>query len=368
MLKTTPLNVLHRAAGARMVDFGGWDMPVHYGSQIDEHHAVRRGAGMFDVSHMRVVDLHGGGDSAPRAFLRYALANNVDKLTVPGKALYSCLLRSDGAVLDDLIVYFLREDFFRLVVNAATADDDIAWLTQLATEWAPGLRIVPRTDLSMIAVQGPHAREKVWKALPGSEPATSKLKPFNAAFLATPLGEVFIARTGYTGEDGFEIVLPASQAETLWRALVAEGVVPCGLGARDTLRLEAGMNLYGQDMDRNVSPLESGLGWTVDLAATRDFVGKDALAKQGFERQLVGLVLEDAGGVLRAHQRVVTSHGDGEITSGTFSPTMKRSIALARVPRSVGVGDVVRVQVRDKLLAARVVKPPFVRAGKVLVL
>jgi len=365
--KITPLHAVHRQAGARMVDFGGFHMPVHYGSQVDEHHAVRRDAGMFDVSHMRIVDLHGSAANAPRAFLRHALANNVDKLSVPGKALYSCLLREDAGVLDDLIVYFLREDFFRLVVNAATADDDIAWLSTLAAERAPGLRIAPRTDLAMIAVQGPNARDKVWRAIPESAAATSALKPFNAVTVATGFGELFIARTGYTGEDGFELVVPAQEAEAVWRALEAQGIAPCGLGARDTLRLEAGMNLYGQDMDRFVNPLESGLAWTVDLVAERDFVGKAALVAAKPERQLVGVVLQDAGGVLRAHQRIHTGQGEGEMTSGTFSPTMKRSIGLARVPIGVRIGDVVHVEVRDRRLAARVVKPPFVRQGKVLV-
>ena len=343
-----------------MVDFGGWDMPVHYGSQIDEHHAVRRDAGMFDVSHMRVVDVEGDG---ARTFLREALANNVDKLTEPGRALYSCLLRDDGGVLDDLIVYFLREDWFRLVVNAATADKDVAWLRELAAKRAPTLSLTPRTDLAMIAVQGPNARAKVWQAFPGSEAASAALKPFTAA----SHGDLFIARTGYTGEDGFEIVLPADRAADGWRALAAAGVKPCGLGARDTLRLEAGMNLYGQDMDESVSPLESGLGWTVDLASPRDFVGKAALSKAEAKRKLVGLVLEASGGVLRAHQAVQTPYGAGETTSGTFSPTLSRSIALARVPADVQVGDAVTVDVRGKQLAARVVKPPFVRNGKALV-
>jgi aminomethyltransferase len=365
--KSTPLNAVHRAAGARMVDFGGWDMPVNYGSQIDEHHAVRRDAGMFDVSHMRVIDLAGDGADSPRAFLRYALANNVDKLKTPGRALYSCLLRDDGFVLDDLIVYFLREDFFRLVVNAATADRDIAWLSQLAARRAPGLRIIPRDDLAMIAVQGPHAREKVWRAVAGSEPATGDLAPFNAVSLVSPWGELFVARTGYTGEDGFEIVVPAAQAEALWEALRDAGVAACGLGARDTLRLEAGMNLYGQDMDESVSPLESALAWTVDLASGRDFVGRAALLEHPVARQLIGLLLQDAGGVLRAHQIVHTERGDGEITSGTFSPTLKASIALARLPIGIAEGDVVNVDVRGRALKARVVKLPFVRHGKILV-
>jgi len=359
-LKTTPLNATHRAAGARMVDFGGWDMPLHYGSQLDEHHAVRRDAGMFDVSHMRVVDVQGPG---ARAFLRYALANNVDKLTVPGKALYTCMLGERGGVLDDLIVYFLRDDFFRLVVNAATADADIAWLMKLRDARDPDLSIRPRPDLAMVAVQGPNARAKVWRALPGTEAATAALKPFSAA----SAGDLFVARTGYTGEDGFEIVVPSSRVVETWNALAAAGVKPAGLGARDTLRLEAGMNLYGQDMDSDVSPLDAGLAWTVDLDSPRDFVGKGALVAQPATRQLAGLVLLDGGGVLRAHQKVRTARGDGEITSGTFGPTIARSIALASLPAGVAIGDVVDVEVRDKTLRARVVKPPFVRHGAVKV-
>jgi aminomethyltransferase len=347
-----------------MVDFGGWDMPVNYGSQIDEHRAVRADAGMFDVSHMRAVDLRApGADGNVRDFLRYALANNVDKLKEPGKALYSCMLREDGGVLDDLIVYFLREDWFRLVVNAGTAETDIAWLRALLAQRAPQLRIEPRDDLAMIAVQGPQARAKVWQAFPGSEAASAHLKPF----FGVVHGDLFIARTGYTGEDGFEIMVPATQAEAAWNALAAAGVRPCGLGARDTLRLEAGMNLYGQDMDEAVSPLAAGLGWTVDLASPRDFVGKAALVAAPPPLKQVGLVLLEGGGVLRAHQPVRTIHGDGEITSGTFSPTLAKSIALARVPAAVAAGDTVQVAVRDKHLAARVVKPPFVRNGRALV-
>ena len=364
MLKETPLHAVHRAAGARMVDFGGWDMPVNYGSQIDEHHAVRDDAGMFDVSHMRVVDLEGAG---ARDFLRGALANNVDKLKDAGKALYSCILTPEGTVIDDLIVYFLREDFFRLVVNAGTADKDIAWFRKLIVERAAGLRLTPREDLAMVAVQGPNARANVWQAIPGSEAASAPLKPFNAVSVRTAWGEVFIARTGYTGEDGFEIVLPAGHAQDLWRSLADVGVKPAGLGARDTLRLEAGMNLYGQDMDETLSPLESGLAWTVDLASPRDFIGKAALVAHPPQRQLTGLLLTDKGGVLRAHQVVRTAKGDGEITSGTFSPTLGKSIALARLPAGVVAGDTVKVIVRDRELAARVVKPPFARNGRALV-
>jgi aminomethyltransferase len=359
MLKQTTLNAVHRAAGAKLVDFGGWEMPVSYGSQIEEHHAVRRDAGMFDVSHMLAVDLT-GADS--RAFLRHALANNVDKLASPGKALYSCLLKPDGGVLDDLIVYFMREDWFRMVVNAATADKDLAWFRSLAAERASAVSIEPRRDLAMIAVQGPHARDKVWQALPGSRAVTEALKPFFAAEFV----DCFIGRTGYTGEDGFEITLPATRAAALWDALHRVGVHPCGLGARDTLRLEAGMNLYGQDMTERETPLESGLAWTVDLASPRDFVGKAALSSPP-KRVQVGLLLVDKGGVLRSHQKVMTAKGEGEITSGTFSPTLARSIALARVPAGVAPGESGEVEIRDKKLRVRVVKPPFVRNGEVLI-
>ena len=359
MLRETPLHAVHLAAGAKMVDFGGWGMPVSYGSQIEEHHAVRRDAGMFDVSHMLPVDLRG---SDVRAFLRNALANNVDKLIVPGKALYSCLLRRDGGVLDDLIVYFLSEDWFRLVVNAATAEKDVAWLTALAAERSSAFAIAPRRDLAMIAVQGPNARERVWQVLPGSRAVSEALK----AFTAVELDEYFIARTGYTGEDGFEVMLPATHAAEFWHALAASGVRPCGLGARDTLRLEAGMNLYGQDMSEAEYPLESGLAWTVDMKSARDFVGKAALTAPA-KRQLVGVLLIDKGGVLRSHQKVHSSAGEGEMTSGSFSPTLGASIGLARLPVGVNAGDHVEVEIRDKRLAARVIKPPFVRNGKSLV-
>jgi aminomethyltransferase len=367
-LKHTPLNATHRALNARMVDFGGWDMPVNYGSQIEEHRAVRTDAGMFDVSHMCVVDFTG---ERVRAFFEFALANNVGKLQTPGRALYSCLLNPNGGVIDDLIVYYFAEDHFRLVVNAGTADKDIAWFGQLNAEGSFGLTITPRRDCAIVAVQGPNARDKVWQTVPAARAATEALKPFNAARVDdTPFGELTVARTGYTGEDGFEIIVPAAHVEALWNALIAQGVRPAGLGARDTLRLEAGMNLYGQDMDDNVSPLDAGLAWTVDLASARDFVGKSKLEANGSQAGFVGLILlkenGKAAGVLRAHQKVVTPHGDGEITSGTFSPTMQESIAFARVPKGVQPGDTVHVQIRDKAVPASVVKLPFVRNGKVL--
>jgi aminomethyltransferase len=368
-LQHTPLHATHLALNARMVDFGGWDMPVNYGSQIDEHHAVRTDAGMFDVSHMRVVDFT--GDKA-REFFKYAIANNVDKLTVPGKALYSCLLNPEGGVIDDLIVYYFADDNYRVVVNAGTAEKDIAWFGQLNAEGGFGLTITPRRDFAIVAVQGPNAREKVWQVLPETRDATAELKPFNAVqFPVSSFGDVMLARTGYTGEDGFEIIVPSTQVEAFWNALIVQGVKPAGLGARDTLRLEAGMNLYGQDMDDTVSPLDAGLAWTVDLTnPDRAFVGRAALEANGSKARFVGLILQKengrAGGVLRAHQKVVTADGEGEITSGTFSPSMQESIAFARVPASVKPGDKVHVVIRDKKLPASVVKLPFVRNGKVL--
>jgi aminomethyltransferase len=341
-----------------MVDFGGWDMPVQYSSQIGEHHAVRRAAGVFDVSHMCVIDLRG---DRVRACLEKLVANDVGKLREPGKALYSCMLNDSGGVIDDLIIYYLGEQWFRLVVNAGTRDKDLAWIREQAQAF--GVDVNERTDLAMVAVQGPEARAKVAKLL---SPAGAKAALALGTFVGREIEGWFIARTGYTGEDGFEIMLPAKDVVSVWKELNALGVASCGLGARDTLRLEAGMNLYGNDMDETRNPLESGLTWTVAFEpAGRDFIGRKALEQikaKGNIPKFVGLLLEDRG-VLRSHQKVVVAgSGAGETTSGTFSPTLERSIAFARVP--AGTGDKVQVDIRGKLLSARVVKPPFVRAGK----
>ena len=359
MTQKTVLNEAHRRLGAKMVDFGGWDMPLHYGSQIEEHHAVRGDCGMFDVSHMCAVDVAG---KEAKAFLLRLIANNVDKLKEPGKALYSAMLNETGGVIDDLIVYFVADGQYRIVINAGTAEKDLAWMNARLAEWQLEAVCIPRRDLAIIAVQGPNAKSRVWQILPETRAASEPLKPFYAAIV----GEYFVATTGYTGETGFEITLPASKAEEFWHKLLEAGVRPIGLGARDTLRLEAGMNLYGQDMDETVSPLDAGLAWTVDLLSPRDFVGKAALLARPQQKQFLGLLLLDKG-VLRAHQKVVTDHGDGEITSGTFSPTLQQSVALARLPMAMAVGDLVKVEIRDKLLTAKIVKPCFVRNGKALV-
>ncbi|MDP2825787.1 MAG: glycine cleavage system aminomethyltransferase GcvT [Sulfuritalea sp.] len=387
----TPLYDSHLAAGAKMVDFSGWEMPIHYGSQIEEHHAVRCDAGMFDVSHMCALDLAGPG---ARDYLRHLLANDVAKLVTPGKALYSCMLDKTGGVIDDLIVYYFSPERYRIVVNAGTTDKDIAWMRAQLSGVTGGFNatlMVRRRDnddavamialqgsdaherrrtgvdaVAMIAVQGPNARERLWAAFPESRAATDTLGIFQAAEFTSTSGDWLIARTGYTGEDGFEITVPADDAAGVWQALLAAGVKPCGLGARDTLRLEAGMNLYGQDMDEDITPYEAGLKWTVDLKdPARDFIGKSALATMQPRNQFAGLLLLDRG-VLRAHQKVVTPQGEGEITSGTFSPTLNQSIALARLPVGVAIGSEVEVEIRDKRLKARVVKPVFVRNGKSL--
>jgi aminomethyltransferase len=355
-LQQTVLNATHRALAAKMVDFGGWDMPIHYGSQIDEHHQVRRDAGMFDVSHMTVVDLRG---ARVRDFLRHLVANSVDKLKVSGKALYTAMLNERGGVIDDLIIYYRDESFFRLVVNASTRDKDLAWITQQAQSF--GVAVTERPDFAMIAVQGPNAREKVYSLLtPEGRAVAAKLGKFSAA----EIDGLFVARTGYTGEDGFEIMLPESQAAAFWQRLLDAGVKPAGLGARDTLRLEAGMNLYGQDMDEDVSPYEAALAWTIALDEGRDFIGRSVLEKQkaeGAPRQMIGLVMDEKG-VLRHGQKVLTANGDGEILSGTFSPTLGKAIAFARVPS--GDPGAVRVDIRGKEVPVRVVKFPFVRDGK----
>ncbi|WP_436876992.1 glycine cleavage system aminomethyltransferase GcvT [Siccibacter turicensis] len=361
MAQQTPLYEQHTLCGARMVDFHGWMMPLHYGSQLDEHHAVRRDAGMFDVSHMTIVDLRG---ARTREFLRFLLANDVAKLTTPGKALYSGMLNASAGVIDDLIVYFMTEDYFRLVVNSATREKDLAWIEEHAAAY--GVEITVRDDLALIAVQGPQAKEKAGTLFTEAQrQAVDGMKPF----FGVQAGDLFIATTGYTGEAGYEIALPNEQAADFWQALVKAGVQPCGLGARDTLRLEAGMNLYGQEMDEGISPLAANMGWTIAFEpADRQFIGRDALESQrehGTE-QLVGLVMTEKG-VLRngLPVRFTDAQGnpqEGVITSGTFSPTLGYSIALARVPQ--GIGETAIVQIRNREMPVRVTKPVFVRAGK----
>lgn len=357
MAKRTPFYDLHVKAKAKIVDFAGWDMPLHYGSQLQEHHQVRQHAGMFDVSHMGIVDLH--GVDATRYLLKL-VANNVDRLTI-GKALYTCMLNEQGGVLDDLIIYKISDDFYRIVINAGTREKDLAWMRLQAQSFA--ITLTERTDLAMLAIQGPEVKDKVGRFLPKEQAdVILSLKPFTFVMKK----ELFIARTGYTGEDGFEIILPVSEAAKFWETCLLFGIAPIGLGARDTLRLEAGLNLYGSDMDESVTPLESNLAWTVIMEPKdRQFIGREALEKQmqqGIKQRLVGLVLEGPG-VIRNHQKVMISgDGEGEVTSGGYSPTLERSIALARVPADIG--HQCYVEIRNKQIPAQVIKPPFVRHGK----
>ena len=358
MAQQTPLFEKHQQAGAKIVDFAGWDMPLHYGSQMDEHHVVRQAAGMFDVSHMCAVDISG---SQAQDFLRYLLANDVAKVAA-GKAIYSCMLNESAGVVDDLIVYAL-DGFYRVVVNAGTAEKDVAWMQAKATDFQVEIQV--RRDLGIVAVQGPQAREKALPLLPESyRAAATELGVFQCVGDSQGL----IGRTGYTGEDGFECILPVADLPALWDGLLEAGVKPCGLGARDTLRMEAGMNLYGQDMDEEITPLQAGLGWTIAWEPSeRDFIGRQALTEQkaaGDLPRFVGVVLEGRG-VMRAHQTVLTPNGEGEITSGGFSPTAGLSIGLARIPK--GDFDRVNIQIRNKEVPARIVKAPFVRNGKVLI-
>ena len=360
MGQRTPLYDQHLALGAKMVDFGGWDMPLHYGSQVEEHHQVRRDCGVFDVSHMTIVDVEGGD---AMAYLQRLLANDVSRLAQVGKALYTAMLNERGGVIDDLIVY-LTDWGYRLVVNAGTRDKDMAWLMAQSEGFA--VTVSERPELAMLAIQGPNARAKTAELV--SQPRATlihELKPFEGQVA----GDWFIGRTGYTGEDGLEIILPATEAQDFLSELVGAAIAPIGLGARDTLRLEAGLNLYGQDMTEDVSPLQANMGWTVAWEpAERDFIGRTALEAEkhkGDRPKLVGLVLEERG-VLRAHQVVrVSGAGEGEITSGSFSPTLGKSIALARVPAETG--DRAEVEIRGKWYPVRVVRPTFVRHGKVLV-
>ncbi len=354
-MKQTVLNKAHRKAGAKMVDFGGWDMPINYGSQIEEHHAVRQRVGMFDVSHMTVIDIEG---TEATAFLYQLLANDITKLNL-NQALYSTMLNHEGGVIDDLITYKISDTTYRVVVNAATREKDLAWITAQIAEFDATMK--EQADTAMIAVQGPKAIETLQPLI---ELDLSQTKRFYAVYN----DDMFVGRTGYTGEDGVEIIVPSEAAEALWEKLIDAGVQPCGLGARDTLRLEAGMHLYGQDMDEQITPLQCGLGWT--LRKDNDqFNGADALnalRKTGINKKLIGLVLEGRG-VLRHDQSLIDDDGNqGIITSGGYSPSTEKAIAMAVVDKGMN-SESVQVQIRNKSLPCRVVKLPFVRNGKSLI-
>lgn len=353
-MNKTCLYQAHVDAGAKLVDFGGWNMPINYGSQLDEHHAVRTACGIFDVSHMTIIDVSG---QQATDFLYRLLAGDIKK-TKLNQALYSTMLNKQGGVIDDLIVYKLADNSYRMITNAGTRDKDLAWINQQAQSFE--VIINERPELAIIAIQGPQAQSLLQ---PLVQTDLSQLKKF----YASDSGPLFIGRTGYTGEDGFEVVLPEAQAPKLWQQLVAAGAQPCGLGARDTLRLEAGMHLYGQDMDEQTSPLNCGLGWSL-RKDNYDYIGGEAITQQkqaGISEKLIGLVLQGRG-ILRHGQVVLDNLGnEGIITSGGFSPTTEKAIALARVPKSLNTDDI-QVVIRNKTLPCHVVKLPFVRNGKSL--
>tara|TARA_E500000331_G_scaffold150340_1_gene146273 strand:+ start:2912 stop:4027 length:1116 start_codon:yes stop_codon:yes gene_type:complete len=354
-VRQTALYSRHLALGARIVDFSGWDMPVHYGSQIDEHHQVRRHWGVFDVSHMTVVDIEG---RSATDFLRMLLCNDVANLA-RSRAQYTAMLNPDGGIVDDLIVY-RRDDGYRLIVNAGTRDKDLAWLQAYADEGAHGHVVdVSERPLAILAVQGPDSLAKMPELLSAMGLTPSTLRPFTMA----EQGEVMMARTGYTGEQGLEIILPQDQALPLWDALVEAGCAPVGLGARDTLRLEAGMNLYGQDMDETITPAEANMSFVVNLKDEhREFIGRKVLETQTVDREMIGVIMTDKG-VLRAHQVVQAGNRVvGEICSGAYSPSLEHSIGFARVSKERE--GALKVQIRNREIPLKQVHLPFVRNGR----
>ncbi len=362
MVAKTPLYADHKALNAKLIDFHGWEMPLDYGSQLEEHCQVRQDAGVFDVSHMTIIDVLGAGG---RQFLRKLLTNDVDQLQSTGKALYSCICNEHGGIIDDLIVYQRASDNYRIVLNSATRARDLTWIRTKSQGFAVGLQ--ERNDLAMLAIQGPNAIGKTLSILnPAQADAVSTIGDFECY----ESDDWFFARTGYTGEDGLEIILPREQISSFWNSLIAMDIKPCGLGARDTLRLEAGMLLYGQDMDESTTPLESSLEWVVKWQPEeRDFIGMGALLsqkQQGLKRKFVGLLLQERG-IMRSGQTImIDGQKEGIITSGTYSPTLKKSIAFARVPITTA-GDV-EVEIRGKLIPAMVCKPRFVKKGKILII
>lgn len=363
MANQTPLYEQHLALGAKIAVFQNWSLPLNFGSQIDEHHAVRQQAGMFDVSHMMVTDIEGAGS---QDFLRYILANNIDKLSQPGRALYSLMLNESGGIIDDLIVYFLAPNKYRIVSNAGTRQRVSQWFEQHAHQFE--CHHYTRNDLVMIAVQGPHALNMIQPFLPTQVAThTAQLKPFHIC----DADNWFIAATGYTGESGVEVLLPIKEGQKFWTDCNELGVTPCGLGARDTLRLEAGFCLYGQDMDEQTSPFACRLDWTLALEPSeRDFIGKKALleARKNTNEDFVGLVMRERG-VMRTkmplYQHEQQEEAIGFVTSGGFSPTLGCSIALARVKKTTT--QTAYVCLRQGWIRVDVVDPVFFRRGKIVV-
>lgn len=355
-MKKTALYDEHIKANAKIINFFNWSMPINYGSQLKEHNYVRNDAGMFDVSHMSIVDLKG---RVSYDFLRYLLANDIAKIN-KNKSLYSVMLNASGGIIDDLIIYCIADNHYRMVINAACSEKDLNWINTNAKDFQ--VDIDPLNDYAIIAVQGPNAVDKTIKAAPKLKAAKNLTKFSNII-----IDDIFIARIGYTGEDGFEIMLKNNPALSLWKQLLKVGIKPCGLGARDTLRLEAGFNLYGNEMNEQTTPLETNLIWSVDFKDNnRKFIGKESLKKQlklGVKNQLKGMILTTKG-VLRNNQEVFTNKGIGKVTSGSFSPTLNKAIAFVSVPTAAD--SAVEVKLRAEKVKAKLIKMPFYKNGKIL--
>ena len=356
--KRTPLYAIHCQLGARLIQFGGWEMPVSYRGIIEEHQAVRTHAGLFDVSHMGEIEISGPGAEAA---LQYLTLNDVRPLQAY-QLQYSALCNEAGGLLDDLTVCRLAADRFLLIVNAANMAKDFHWITQ---HLGPGARADDRSDAqALLALQGPEA-ETILQLL--SAAPLGPLPYYHALATQVDGHAALVSRTGYTGEDGFEVLVEAAHAVELWQAIMeagqAHGLLPVGLGARDTLRLEARYLLYGQDMDETTNPFEVGLGWITKLDKG-EFIGRDALTRlkaTGVQRRMIGFITQERG-IPRAHYPVMQDgQGIGEVTSGTMSPTLGQAIGTALVWSTSGkIGSTIAVEIRHKAVPARVVSSPFV--------
>ena len=353
-MNKTALNNAHIELGAKMVNFSHWEMPISYTSLIEEHHAVRNTAGIFDVSHMSVFDFKGGDQVA---FFEKIFANDIKKICNDDKAIYGALLNEEGGILDDLIIYHANEKF-RLVSNCSTREQNRQWYEKHAVEF--GVEVVERSDMGILAIQGPDALSKIL-SIDGINPQVNNLQSFGCMFD----GDKLYARTGYTGEDGLEIIVPSEDINQFWDQALKLGCTPIGLGARDTLRLEAGLNLYGNDMTIENHPYESNLGWTIDMTdENRQFIGKQALLSidQSKSQKIVGIILRDKG-VLRSGYEVIHNEGKGVVLSGSYSPTLQSSIGLARVDQ--GYKKDGKVMIRNKMLNIDFVSPRFIERGKI---
>lgn len=358
-LKTSPLHAAHLAAGARMSALSSWEMPADYGDPVAEHTAVRQAAGVFDISHLVTLEVSGAGATP---FLRGLLANDVANLKRPGSTLYSCMLDDDGRILDDLIVHRISDGEYRLIANAGNAERAVRWMRKRIAQSGANVSLGTRNDLALLAVQGPQAIDRAMRAIPELNTARGVPSPFSAVRLS----DLFIARSGFTGEDGLEVGVPIYRAEAMWEALLKAGIRPCGLAARETLRLEAGFRQYGQDMDDTTTPLDAGLVRTIDFSdPERDFVGRQALEDKPWIACTMGLVFDARQP--EARMPVITPRGAGTTTSAAWSPTLGRGIAFAQLPQGSQIGETVEIELRGERLPARVVEPPFVRDGKPLV-